>query len=126
MTGSWNRRTAILLLAGFCGIGLAPLPAASEQVVIEKLLSNDLPLYQPETMAELNRLSAAAAQQRLPLDAQLNEMGMYDAVIDGKKVWINPADVVTSDAAALKERCHANAGTQASSSTARAFGSGCQ
>ena len=126
MTGLWNRRTAILLLAGVCGIGLVPLPAAGEQVVIEKLLSNDLPLYQPDTMAELNRLSASAAQKRFPLNAELNEMGMYNAVIDGKKVWINPADVVTSAAAELKERCHANAGTQATSTTARAFGSGCQ
>lgn len=125
MTGNWNRRAAILLLLGTV-MGLMPAPAAGEQVVISKLLSNDLPLYQPETMSEVKRLSASAASAKFPLPANLNDIGMYDATIDGTLYWINPADVVTNAAADLKERCHANAGTQASSSTARAFGSGCQ
>ena len=126
MTGHWNRRAAILLLMGTVGVGLVPGSATGEQVMISKLLSNDLPLYQPETMSEIKRLSASAASAKFPLPASLNDIGMYDATIDGTLYWINPADVVTSAAADLKERCHANAATQASSSTARAFGSGCQ
>ena len=128
MTGNWNRRAAILLLMGLgaAGTGLFPRPAAGEQVKIVKLLSDNLPLYEPDTMGELQTLSYAAAEKAFPIDAVMNDMGMYDAVIGGKKVWINPADVVTSTAAELDKRCHANAGSQASSSTARAFGSGCQ
>lgn len=126
MTRRRRHWTAFFLLAGLVGILLTPALAASEQVVIEKLLSNDLPLYQPETMSEVKRMSASAAQAAFPIPATLNDIGMYDAEIGGTLYWINPADVVTSSAASLKERCHANAGTQASSSTARAFGSGCQ
>ena len=63
---------------------------------------------------------------KFPIQASLNDMGMYDAEVGGKKYWINPADVVTSDADKLKERCFANADNQGKSSSARAFGSGCQ
>ena len=128
MHRSLDRRAALLLLVGVgaAGAALVPGPAAGEQVSIVKLLSDTLPLYEPETMGEFRIMSFAAAEEAFPIDAVLNDMGMYTAVVDGKKVWINPADVVTSDAASLDRRCNANAGAEATSSSARAFGSGCQ
>lgn len=118
-------RCVFLFLAAVGALWLHSLPAAAgEPVQIVKLLSNDLPLYSPASMAEVKRLPASKVP--LPVKASMNEMGMYDAVINGSKYWINPADVVTSAAAELEARCHANAENQGTSSSARAFGSGCQ
>jgi hypothetical protein len=123
ITKATNRRT-LLTLAAVCGLWFLSNPAVGGQVAIVKLLSNDLPLYDPETMAEVERLQGS--QVTFPIMGSLNDMGMYDAMIRGKKYWINPADVVTEAADKLKQRCFASADNQGKSSSARAFGSGCQ
>lgn len=118
------RSLPTLVVVGLFGAFLVSSTVTAGGVSVVGLLSNELPLYEPETLNELKRLRSDAV--RSPIPVKLNEIGMYEALIGGVRYWINPADVVTSDSKELQKRCMASAGKIGGSTSARAFGSGCQ